>query len=445
MTKAPLRALVLLVCLVAAPGIAAAPTPDDLKEARAHYNRGIDSVGRREYRAAATELERAYQLAPTYKILYNIGLAYDELGSYPAALRALERYLAEGASLAPAQQKAEAERRVAVLRARVGRVDVRRAAGATIAIDGAVVGTTPLAEPLVVVAGEHEIVATAEGVAPVRKVIDVAGGATVTLDLEPPAPAVITTIDDAEAALARGDHEAARAAAAAIVERGHLAYADVVRAYQVLARGAAAVDCEAEARDAFVELLASAPEYAPPPAGDPRAQKALAQARDFWSTQPTLPGVEASAAFVSGSATLRIVVRDPSRIVRRLRLGHRFRASDPFATRDAPPVGALVTLGAAPVGTSGVEYFVLGLDARDSERFHAGTAAVPRREPRPPDDAAVARPFFARPVVWIGAAVIVAGGLVAVYAATRAGDDPGPPSQAAFTPGLQCGAGSPCN
>src|SRR5947209_3187659 len=101
------------------------PSANDLAEARARYERGMDLARRGIYEQAIAELERAYALAPSFKILYNLGLAYEQLSEYPAAVRALERYLATGGANAAAAQRAEAERRLARMRPLVGRLDVR--------------------------------------------------------------------------------------------------------------------------------------------------------------------------------------------------------------------------------------------------------------------------------------------------------------------------------
>jgi Tfp pilus assembly protein PilF len=51
-------------------------------EARQRYQRGLQLFNEGNYEAARVEFERAYQLSPSYKILYNIGLCYEQLGDY---------------------------------------------------------------------------------------------------------------------------------------------------------------------------------------------------------------------------------------------------------------------------------------------------------------------------------------------------------------------------
>ena len=53
-----------------------------LKEARAHFERGVEYYTEGDFRAALVELTRAYALQPTYKMLYNLGQVAFELRDY---------------------------------------------------------------------------------------------------------------------------------------------------------------------------------------------------------------------------------------------------------------------------------------------------------------------------------------------------------------------------
>src|SRR6266446_4989756 len=111
-------ALVLVALIAPAPGLAEAtePSPSELAEARARYERGMELAKKGVYEQAVAELERAYLLAPSFKILFNLGLAYEALHDSPNSVRSFERYLATGGAEIPAAQRAEAERRLARLR-----------------------------------------------------------------------------------------------------------------------------------------------------------------------------------------------------------------------------------------------------------------------------------------------------------------------------------------
>jgi hypothetical protein len=70
----------------------ATPTKQQLQEARAHYMRGVQLYNDGDFKLALIEFTRSYDLAPTYKILYNIGEVNLQLNNYASSLDALERY-----------------------------------------------------------------------------------------------------------------------------------------------------------------------------------------------------------------------------------------------------------------------------------------------------------------------------------------------------------------
>lgn len=102
-----------------------APTEDKMAEARQRYNRGLQLYSEANYDAARVEFERAYQLAPSYKILYNIGLAYEQLGDYVQALTILERYLQQGGNEITDERRNEVIKELAQLKPRIARVTLR--------------------------------------------------------------------------------------------------------------------------------------------------------------------------------------------------------------------------------------------------------------------------------------------------------------------------------
>src|SRR5215472_10304036 len=65
----------------------AAPTADAKAEARTRYLRGLKLAEGGAYEQAVAEFLRAYELAPTFKIFYNVGLVYMQHGEPANALR----------------------------------------------------------------------------------------------------------------------------------------------------------------------------------------------------------------------------------------------------------------------------------------------------------------------------------------------------------------------
>lgn len=185
--------------LVCATGTAVAQTKEEIAEARAHYQKGLELYEEGAYDAALIEFQRAYDTAPTYKILYNIGLVYRQLNDYAGSLRTFKKYLEEGGKKVDARRRAEVEREIDKLQGRVASVKLTtNVEGATVLVDDLEVGETPLDAPLTVNAGRRKISLTKSGYAPAARVLRVAGGDERELELElrpssgagasPPAP-----------------------------------------------------------------------------------------------------------------------------------------------------------------------------------------------------------------------------------------------------------------
>ncbi len=159
---------------------------EDLDAAMAHFKQGIALYEEGDYSAALFEFERAYEVKPDYRLLYNIGATALELKDYAAAQGALARYLEGGGDEIEASRRAEVQAQLKRLEGRVGTVRVDcNVRGALIRVDGSEVGTTPLPEPLVLNLGLHTVEATAAGsYQPFSTEVQVAGGSTSTLEIE---------------------------------------------------------------------------------------------------------------------------------------------------------------------------------------------------------------------------------------------------------------------
>jgi hypothetical protein len=184
-----------LVLALLAPGAAHAdaPTKDAIAEARAHYDRGRAFYDEGRYAEALAEMRRANELAPSFKILRSIGLVQGELGDYAGAVASLERYIEAGGDAVRADERKEAEARVGQYVTHVAVLDiVTEPAGATLVLDGAALGKSPLPQPVMVNGGHHTIAATLDGYAEATKELDAGGGDHIRVDLElvaqPPAP-----------------------------------------------------------------------------------------------------------------------------------------------------------------------------------------------------------------------------------------------------------------
>src|SRR5438876_6791259 len=81
------------------------PSQATMDEAAAHFRRGVDLFKEADFRGALIEFRRANQLAPSFRVLYNIGQCYLELQDYGGALRSFQAYLSEGGKGIPRDRR----------------------------------------------------------------------------------------------------------------------------------------------------------------------------------------------------------------------------------------------------------------------------------------------------------------------------------------------------
>jgi hypothetical protein len=101
------------------------PSPEKMEEARQRFERGLQMFDEKNFEAARVELERAYAIAPTWKLLYNIGICYAQRGDYVEAVKDLERYLEEGGEQVKDERKEEVRKEMANLRPRIASVTIK--------------------------------------------------------------------------------------------------------------------------------------------------------------------------------------------------------------------------------------------------------------------------------------------------------------------------------
>jgi PEGA domain-containing protein/tetratricopeptide repeat protein len=146
---------------------AATPAGGDAKaktEARTHFDRGVQLGHAGDYRQAAAEFRRAYQLAPHYAVLYNLAQVQIALAQPVDAVDTLQRYLTEGGSNVPADRRAEVLATIKQEQAHISMLMVdTNMAGAAIMVDGVSVGRSPLSAPVRVARGKHQVTAELAG------------------------------------------------------------------------------------------------------------------------------------------------------------------------------------------------------------------------------------------------------------------------------------------
>lgn len=174
-----------------APAPAPAPPPaaprkvDEAKRAEAahRFDRGLALFERGDNAGALAEFRRTYEILPNPIVLYNIGLVYAAMSRPVEAVDALEPAIASGGL--SAKQLERAKPTLADQKARVGRLGVTtKPDGARIEVDNVEVARTPLTGPIRISEGSHIIGAVAEGFAPARKEVVVAGNSDASLHFD---------------------------------------------------------------------------------------------------------------------------------------------------------------------------------------------------------------------------------------------------------------------
>lgn len=174
----------------------ATPTPAAQEEARLRFDRGMQLYNDGAYDLALIELQRAYDLAPSYKLLYNIAQVNAQLSNYAGALRAFEKYLADGGADVPDARRAEVEKEIQTLRGRTANIIVRvNVADAEILVDGLPITGQATGEAFMVNAGVRRIGVRKAGFQPAERVLTLAGGdaAEVSLEMAPMASSAPAT------------------------------------------------------------------------------------------------------------------------------------------------------------------------------------------------------------------------------------------------------------
>jgi hypothetical protein len=142
----------------------AAPNDEAIAEAARRYDMGLKLYAEGEFRQAVIEFERSYKITSDYRVLYNIGQVRIQLGNYARATVALNDYLKQGGDKISEDRRKAVEADLEMLASRTGHMRiVVNQPGADIFIDDIIVGQSPLAEPVMLDAGEHKVTARKRG------------------------------------------------------------------------------------------------------------------------------------------------------------------------------------------------------------------------------------------------------------------------------------------
>jgi len=163
----------LLVAMLVASSPAFAQTSP--AEAESHFKRGVALYQEADFKAALVEFKRAYELSKNWRLLYNVAQAQYQAHDYAEALATFETYLHEGGDKLPRQRRAEVDKEIARLRARVGRITIRASVqDAVVSVDDEAVGPAPVTRNVAV--GARRVTVKKDGYVPWTRSVEVASG-----------------------------------------------------------------------------------------------------------------------------------------------------------------------------------------------------------------------------------------------------------------------------
>jgi len=166
--------------------LAQAQAPDErgAAEAAARFQRAVELYREGGYEGALAEFRKAYQISPSYRVLYNIAQAQYALHDFVSAYQSLVQYMSEGGGEIAADRRAQVDEMMARLRERIAHLQIStNLAGAEIRVDGVSVGTSPLAGAITVNVGTRRVSAFKEGSPEAVRVVTVAGKENLKIDL----------------------------------------------------------------------------------------------------------------------------------------------------------------------------------------------------------------------------------------------------------------------
>ncbi len=179
---------------------AQSPSTEDVDSTKAavRFQQGVELYREGSYEGALAEFRKAYQLSPSYRVLYNIAQTQNALHDFVGASKSLAQYIAEGGFNIPAERRAQVEELSAMLKERIAHLEIStNVSGADIRVDDVSVGTSPLPRPVPVNVGTHKVSAFKAGSPETVRILTVAGREIVRVEchvIVTPAQAKLTPV-----------------------------------------------------------------------------------------------------------------------------------------------------------------------------------------------------------------------------------------------------------
>jgi len=163
----------------------------DTAKAAVRFQRAVELYREGSYEGALAEFSKAYQVRPSYPVLYNIAQTQYALHDFVGAYKSLMQYMAEGGSDIATDRRAEVDEMTVKLVGRIAHLQIStNLAGADIRVDDVSVGTSPLPGPVPVNVGSRKVSASKAGSPEAIRVLTVAGRENVKVELVMDSPTV---------------------------------------------------------------------------------------------------------------------------------------------------------------------------------------------------------------------------------------------------------------
>jgi PEGA domain len=167
------------------PPPAVAPLAESLSGmARAEYEAGRILYADKDFANAIVKFQKAHELSGDPRLLWNVAVCEKNLRHYGKMLRTIKRYRQEAAPVLTDEERAQAVEIIKTVETFVSALQLTASeAGADVFVDGEKLGTTPLAEPIVVDVGTRRIRVVKAGFKEVALSREIVGGGEVRVDV----------------------------------------------------------------------------------------------------------------------------------------------------------------------------------------------------------------------------------------------------------------------
>jgi tetratricopeptide (TPR) repeat protein len=161
------------------------PADEDAAKASVRFQQAVELYREGSYEGALAEFQKAHQISPSYRVLYNIAQTQYALHDFVGAHKTLMQYVAEGGGEIPADRRAQVDEMSAKLEGRIAQLQIStNVTGADIRVDGVSVGTSPLPGLVPVNVGTCKVSAFKTGAPEAVRMVTVAGKESAKVELQ---------------------------------------------------------------------------------------------------------------------------------------------------------------------------------------------------------------------------------------------------------------------